>query len=322
MIFSNIWNAGDKKMTDEEKAYELYCDGHHSCDWGSWSTGIEQYTEALKIKPNYTEVLFWRASAYLFRNDERADYDKAIADFITLLEIDANYKEALSLLAYAHYKNGNNEEAMKQWKKALQTEAKTVLRFMPDEFKDMDICLEAVKKEAASLKYVPKEFKTAEICNEAVKQGGSALEYVPEHLKTAELCMIAVKEWGGALQYVPGIFKTAELCLEAVKQHSSAFNYVPKDLITEELCTIAKEGDKPCCFLFESMPKKFKTYEYCLEAVKHDGWLIKYVPEKFKTIELCFEAFKRNHYALKFTPQSLKSEVQAVIDRWKAGEVV
>jgi len=280
----------DIKMTEEEKAKKLFYNGRRHCDWRSWDIGIELYTNALKIKPDYTDALFWRAQAYQFRDDGKCNYDKAIADYTAVLEINANYKEARTYLAYAYYKNGNNEEAVKQWKKALQSEPSIALKYMPDKFKDMDICLEAVKKEAASLKYVPKEFKTA------------------------ELCMIAVKEWGGVLQYVPGIFKTAELCLEAVKQHSSAFNYVPKDLITEELCTIAKEGDKPCYFLFESMPKKFKTYEYCLEAVKHDGWLIKYVPEKFKTIELCFEAFKRNHYALKFTPQSLKNEVQAVID--------
>ncbi|MDR2583585.1 MAG: DUF4116 domain-containing protein [Fibromonadaceae bacterium] len=65
------------------------------------------------------------------------------------------------------------------------------------------------------------------------------------------------------------------------------------------------------------MPKRFKTAEYCLEAVKNDGLAIKYVPEKFKTVELCFEAFKKNHYALKFVPQNLKNEVQEVINKWK-----
>jgi len=147
-------------MTEEEKAKELFYNGHRHCDWGSWDFGIEIFTEALKIKPDYIEVLFWRAQAYQFRDDGKCDYDKAIADYTAVLEIDANYKEARTYLAYAYYKNGNNEEAITQWKKALQSEPSIALKYMPDEFKTVEMCIEAVKQDGEALKFTPQSLKS------------------------------------------------------------------------------------------------------------------------------------------------------------------
>ena len=305
-----------ENVSESESAESLYFKGRRCCDWESWDFGIEFYTKALEIKPDYIDALFWRAQAYQFRNEAERDYEKAIADYTTLLEFDAGNDEARSYLAYAHYQNGENDKAIALWEKVLQTNPHIALELMPDEFKNMDMCLEAVKKEADSLEYVPEEFKTAEMCLEAVKQDSDMLEYVPEKFKTSEFCLEVVKQNGCALYFVPESLKTAELCMEAVKQDYLAYKFVPKTLDTDELCIMVREKDKHCS-LFARMPKRFKTAEYCLEAVKNDGYAIKYVPEKFKTVELCFEAFKKNHYALKFVPQNLKDEVQEVINKWK-----
>jgi hypothetical protein len=53
---------------------------------------------------------------------------------------------------------------------------------------------------------VPKEFRDKEICWEAVKQCGYALQYVPEALRDQEICLEAVKQDGMALDYVPEKF--------------------------------------------------------------------------------------------------------------------
>jgi DNA gyrase subunit A len=57
---------------------------------------------------------------------------------------------------------------------------------------------------------------------------------------------------------------------------------------------------------FVLFPAKRKTAELCLEAIKLEGWALKYVPAQLKTAELCLEAVKQNGKALEYVPNELK----------------
>ena len=50
--------------------------------------------------------------------------------------------------------------------------------------------------------------------------------------------------------------------------------------------------------------------QICLEAVRKDGWVLKYVPEKLKTAKLCNVAVKTDGYAIKYVPKNLKAAVR------------
>ncbi|MDR0556698.1 MAG: DUF4116 domain-containing protein [Treponema sp.] len=52
-----------------------------------------------------------------------------------------------------------------------------------------------------------------------------------------------------------------------------------------------------------------KTAELCLEAVRQDGWALKYTPEALKTAELCLAA------ALKFVPEAFRGEMRAALEK-------
>jgi len=57
----------------------------------------------------------------------------------------------------------------------------------------------------------------------------------------------------------------------------------------------------------------FKTAKLCLEAVKQNGYSLKFVPEKFKTAKLCLEAVKQNSYAFQFVPEAIKEKVKKLL---------
>jgi tetratricopeptide (TPR) repeat protein len=311
----------EKERKIDEKAKELYYRGYRLCAWDDYFFGIELFTEALKIQPDYVAALLQRGNAYQFASHhgkEHVDCDKAIADYIALLEIEPDHPKALSCLAYAYFQKGENDKAIAEWKKALLIEPSIALEYMPDEFK-ADMCLEAVKIRGCNwthaLEFVPKEFKTAQLCMEAVKQNGFALIHFSEDIKTAEIYAEAVKNACVALQYVPEGFKTAEMCLEAVEQNSFVFRYVPVKFKTAALCAEMLKKDS---HLIEFVPKNFRTEEICAMVVKKDGYLLRFVPEKFKSAELCIEAVKGNKYAHRFVPKALRDEVMAAINCIKA----
>jgi hypothetical protein len=62
------------------------------------------------------------------------------------------------------------------------------------------LCLMEIRRTAAiggrvlelALRYVPEQHKTGELCLEVMKQLGRAFKFVPEKLKTPELCLCAV----------------------------------------------------------------------------------------------------------------------------------
>jgi hypothetical protein len=62
---------------------------------------------------------------------------------------------------------------------------------------------ELVRKDGFALKYVPDELRTLEMCLEAVGQCGWALQYAPDEMRTREVCEKAVGQNGLAIMYVP-----------------------------------------------------------------------------------------------------------------------
>ena len=51
-----------------------------------------------------------------------------------------------------------------------------------------------------------------------------------------------------------------------------------------------------------------RTAEECLEAVRQDGWALKYVPEDMKTPELCRAAVRQCGRALMFVLEDMKGK--------------
>lgn len=178
------------------------------------------------------------------------------------------------------------------------------------------LCLAAVKNTAAAFAFVKNE--TPEFALAAVKQNGLALEYIKQENHTDEICLAAVKQNGLALEFVEELKQTHEIALAAVKQNADAFDFVRESNRSKAVCVetvkrqpmrlvdmpddhdvrlAAVKADGRAVGLIHSQPP-----ELCIEAVKHNGFNLKYIQEKNRSAEVCLEAVKDKGNALEFVP--------------------
>ncbi len=144
-----------------------------------------------------------------------------------------------------------------------------------------EMCIKTVKIDGCLLLSVPEELRDREICLEAVKRGssvGSPLEFVPGKLRGREMCLEAVK-CGSHLGFVPDDLRDREMCLEAVKKRGYTLKYVPEELRDYEMCLTAVKQDG--CAL-EYVPEELRDREMCMEAVKDYSCALEYVPEELR----------------------------------------
>ena len=101
-----------------------------------------------------------------------------------------------------------------------------------------------------------------------------------EDLRDYEGCLVAVKKNGWALRYMPEEHRTVEVCLEAIKCFHVGLEIT-----------------------MESVPKKFLTSEFYLEAIKRNGHVLGSVPEEMKSPEMCLVASVQERFCFKDVPR-------------------
>lgn len=101
-----------------------------------------------------------------------------------------------------------------------------------------DLCATAVRNNGLNLQYVPERFKDSQMCALAVSENGEALSDVPAAILTGaegyEICLMAVGSdvSGRVLTAVPSEYLKGDrgrrLCMEAVSYNGYAIRFVPK----------------------------------------------------------------------------------------------
>lgn len=125
-------------------------------------------------------------------------------------------------------------------------------------------------------------------------------------------------------------FLTKEICLNIVKHDGNSVMYLPKNILeNKSLCSIYIEAIKQNAYVISNVPDFVKNEisdDLWLEIVCKQGNLLEYVPENIvdKNIykNICINAVKNNGYAIRYVPQSLLlSEynfyLEAVKQEWK-----
>ena len=92
----------------------------------------------------------------------------------------------------------------------LTSEIPSMLQYVPDQYKTLNMCSKAVESNPESLEYVPSQYKRREMCLKAVESNPELLQYVPDRHKTVEMCSNAVLKNPELLQYVPNRLKKNE----------------------------------------------------------------------------------------------------------------
>lgn len=208
------------------------------------------------------------------------------------------------------------------------------LRYVPEQYRDIDMCLAAVHSDGAALIDVPKQILIGkngfEICFTAICNdfSGTALSFVPDfylHENNGKiLCETAVHLNGYALKYVPARFITKELAKIAIKAHfpvkelywpdgscttRSAYHsdcpvlsLVPEELMSEELVTLSAQLYPES---LQYAPVEFVSRNLCFELIKRDPMNLQYLPEPDK--ELVDYALKLNPWAILAVPATMLS---------------
>lgn len=119
-----------------------------------------------------------------------------------------------------------------------------------------------------------------------------------------------INEWysdiqtkGNSLMNVPEDKRTPEMCFVAIHYWGAALEYVPNKYKTYELCLYAVRHNTPVdegCSALAFVPEELKTYELCLEAIKHD-YLISVFWDCGHTVERDYAD------AINFVPEKFKT---------------
>ena len=113
--------------------------------------------------------------------------------------------------------------------------------------KTKQICKDAVKKLPYLLRYVPDQYENQQMCDKPVLENGGALKCVSDCYKKQEICNKAVDNYPHALEFVPDWFKTQNMCDKAVYTHLSTIRFVAECYKLKRKCEKAVNG---CLFLY------------------------------------------------------------------------
>ena len=98
------------------KAYEAFYRGLSAMDKGDFDKAIKDFTTAIELKPDFFVAYNNRGAAY----GEKHDFDKAIQDFSTTIEIKPDYATAYNNRGNAYSRKGDFDTAIQNYDKAIE----------------------------------------------------------------------------------------------------------------------------------------------------------------------------------------------------------
>ena len=177
-----------------------------------------------------------------------------------------------------------------------------------------DLCATAVRNNGLNLQYVPERFKDSQMCALAVSENGEALSDVPATILTGaegyKICLLAVRNdvSGRALTVVPSEYLKGDcgrrLCMEAVSYNGYAIRFVPKRLLSKTLVKSAFDHQAPTR---RKASSSSQSLEMGLDACYWPS-LLSFIPQKFLTEELVERAVKLRPSELRDAPDELISK--------------
>lgn len=206
------------------------------------------------------------------------------------------------------------------------------LQFVPPEICKEHILLAAVKQNGQALKYAPAESLNEGIVLAAVEKDAKAFELVPNHLRTQPVALAAVKQRPELVESLPaGLGDDDEIGAAAVQAYAQQTRAIlgyadvrgflknvevsepgpGKFTILEEVPSIF--GDDRGPRFMESVDNRGAV----MEAVKENPDALDYASRRLKADRgIMLEAVKRDGWALKFAPEG--ASVRADKDRLTA----
>jgi len=101
-------NSGTQKSTSSSTAQDFINSGNTYYDKGDYDRAIVDYTQAIKLDPNYNDAYYNRGNAYF----DKGDYNRAIVDYTQVIKLDPNNDDA-------YYNRGNTYYNKRDYNRAI-----------------------------------------------------------------------------------------------------------------------------------------------------------------------------------------------------------
>lgn len=123
--------------------------------------------------------------------------------------------------------------------------------------------------------------------------------------QTNSLCKLAVEHNYFSFSVIDKNLQIMELVLFCINNDKDGYiyNYVRDDLRTSEVDNISVRENAYTLRYINN-----QTYDMCYNAVKVDGYILKFVDYNLKDIKLVKEALKNDEIALKYIPLHLQTD--------------
>lgn len=171
-----------------------------------------------------------------------------------------------------------------------------LLKDVPKEFIDKEMCTEAVRNSIYEFFYVPEEFITQEICERVVKYDCDLLRYLPEQFKKdAEIYIFALEnsefcEFEDIVRLMPESCMSSSIFEELVKYDPEFIYFTPYEYLTRDIISHNPN------FIKDGIPELDK--KTVLDLIKSAPLLLEYVPEDLVDREICKTAYNLDNSVL------------------------